>query len=153
MLLAMLVASCASLSVGGRARAAVPPFWQRLANCETDGRWDWGGGHRNGEGPMFVGGLGIYAPNWEAWQVHVGVVGPAWRATPAEQAEVAAWGFLHARAWWGCFRKIGLPDAEAVAVLRPARSKRPHPPDLLRLGQSFFVTLEGMFGGPAGQSD
>src|SRR5690349_5272067 len=87
-LLAVLLASALGAPV---ARAEVPPFWQRLAHCETDGRWNWGAGHRAGEGSTFVGGLGIYEPNWEAWKVHVYVAGPAWSATPEQQARVAAW--------------------------------------------------------------
>jgi len=105
----------------------VPAFWQRLAHCETNSRWNWGAETRPGEGSTFVGGLGIYAPNWVAWRGHVGIAGPAWRATPSQQARVAAWGFVHARAWWGCFRDVGLPDARAIAILRT-----PTPPrDLL----------------------
>ena len=110
---------CGLAAQTASARSDVPSFWQRLAHCETGGRWDWGAQHRAGEGATFVGGLGIYEPNWEAWRGHVGVAGPAWRATPAEQAKVAAWGWVHVRAWWGCFRVVGTPDAEAVAVLRP----------------------------------
>jgi hypothetical protein len=111
------------------ARAGVPSFWQRLARCETDGRWDWGAGQRAGEGPTFVGGLGIYQPNWESWRIHVSVEGPAWRATPEEQARVAAWGWLHTHAWWGCFRETGTPDATALVVLRPATPRgRTGPP-------------------------
>jgi hypothetical protein len=106
------------------AHAGIPQFWQRLAHCETAGRWDWGAEHRAGEGSTFVGGLGIYEPNWEAWQAHVGVSGPAWQATPAEQVRVAAWGWVHTRAWWGCFREIGTPDADATAVLTVLTSVR-----------------------------
>ena len=120
----MLAVLFASAFAARAARAAVPPFWQRLAHCETDGRWNWGAEHRAGEGSTFVGGLGIYEPNWESWKVHVDVAGPAWSATPEEQARVAAWGWLHKRAWWGCFRETGTPDARALAVLRPAT-----PPD------------------------
>ena len=88
----------------------VPVFWQRLAHCETDGRWDWGARRRPGEGGTFVGGLGIYAANWASWRTHVGVSGPAWQATPADQVRVAEWGWRHERAWWGCFAQIGTPD-------------------------------------------
>jgi len=113
-----VLAALCGLAAGPRvAHGGIPRFWRQLAQCETAGRWDLGAEHRAGEGSTFVGGLGIYEPNWEAWQVHVGVAGPAWSATPAEQVRVAAWGWVHRRAWWGCFRRVGTPDAEATAVL------------------------------------
>ena len=117
-LLALLAVLCWSALAARVANASVPAFWLRLAHCETDSRWNWGAEHRAGEGSTFVGGLGIYEPNWDAWKVHVDVAGPAWSATPEEQARVAAWGWLHERAWWGCFSETGIPDARALVILR-----------------------------------
>ena len=110
----LILFTLAALAVAAPVRAgagspSIPRFWQTLADCETSGRWDWGARHRPGEGQTFVGGLGIYAPNWAAWRMHVGVRGPAWRATPAAQVRVAEWGWRHERAWWGCFAKVGTP--------------------------------------------
>jgi hypothetical protein len=130
-LLAVLAASLGVVCNARFAHAAVPAFWRRLAQCETDGRWNWGAEHRSGEGATFVGGLGIYEPNWESWRIHVAVAGPAWRATPEEQARVAAWGWVHTRAWWGCFQETGTPDARALAVLTEIRTPRPPGPSIL----------------------
>ena len=106
--LALVAASLLPAPAG--AKPEVTAYWQQLAHCETAGRWDWGARHRPGEGRTFVGGLGIYAPNWDAWSSHVGVRGPAWKASPAEQVRVARWGWQHVRAWWGCFARVGTPD-------------------------------------------
>lgn len=77
-------------------------FWQRVAQCETGARW-----HQRGT--AFVGGLGIYAPNWWRWAPRVGVTGPAYQATPAEQVRVAVYGRRVDHATWGCFQVVGWP--------------------------------------------
>ena len=87
----------------------VPPFWQRLADCETLGRWDWGQyantpDERRLEGTRFEGGLGFAATTWKVWAKAIGVVdlyAHAWMAPPRVQVRVAAYGLRHGGSW-GC---------------------------------------------------
>jgi hypothetical protein len=72
-----------------------PPLehWYAVAQCETGGNWA-------SPGPTYVGGLGMYGPNWEA---HGGLqYAPAANlATPEQQIAVAANLWL-AGGSWGC---------------------------------------------------
>jgi len=77
-------------------------YWDALANCETHGRW-------SQRGSYYVGGLGIYYRNWQKWAPAVGVNKPAYLASREEQIRVAKYGRRVDRAWWGCFRIVGLP--------------------------------------------
>jgi hypothetical protein len=89
----------------------IPPFWQRLAECETGGRWDWGRlarspGRRHLEGTRFEGGLGFAASTWQLWAGAVDVVDEyphAWMAPPRVQVRVGAYG-LRRGGSWGCLR-------------------------------------------------
>jgi hypothetical protein len=114
-----LAAAGAALLVAlGPAHAAVvqPPkvaaFWQRLAVCETGGRWDWGRfasspRRRSLEGTRFEGGLGFAASTWREWAKAVRVVHRyphAWMAPPHVQVEVAAYGLRHG-GYWGCLHR------------------------------------------------
>jgi hypothetical protein len=90
----------------------VSVFWQRLAQCETSGRWDWGkfagsSHRRRAEGRTFEGGLGFYAPTWRTWAKAVHVLGTyphAWMAPPPVQVKVAAYG-LRRGGYWGCLHR------------------------------------------------
>jgi Transglycosylase-like domain len=77
-------------------------YWDRLAWCETRGRW-----HQRGT--YYVGGLGIYHGNWWKWAPAVGVHKPAWAASREEQIKVAKYGRKVDRAYWGCMRIVGMP--------------------------------------------
>lgn len=84
----------------------VPAFWQRVAICETGGRWDWGAQHRPGEGHTYEGGVGFYWATWRLWAGHLGLLQRyphAYMAPPAVQARVAAYG-LSVGGYWGCLR-------------------------------------------------
>jgi hypothetical protein len=89
----------------------MPVFWQRLAMCETGGRWDWGryahsASRRHLEGTRFEGGLGFSASTWQLWAnaVHVLDRYPhAWMAPPRVQVRVGAYG-LRRGGSWGCLR-------------------------------------------------
>lgn len=95
--LALLVAVAVTV-----ARAAAAGYWDRLAACETHSAW-----HQRGS--YYVGGLGIWYGNWNKWAPRVGVHKPAYMATREEQIRVAIYGRKVDRAWWGCFRIVGLP--------------------------------------------
>jgi hypothetical protein len=90
----------------------VSVFWQRLAKCETDGRWDWGKyandvRRRQGEGTTFEGGLGFYSGTWRAWAKAVHELGRyphAWMAPPVVQVKVAVYG-LRRGGYWGCLHR------------------------------------------------
>jgi hypothetical protein len=110
------VAAAALLGLAPAAPAArtsgVSVFWQRLAQCETQGRWNWGkyagtARRRYAEGRTFEGGLGFYAGTWREWAKAVHVLGRyphAWMAPPAIQVEVAAYG-LRRGGYWGCLHR------------------------------------------------
>ena len=92
--------------------AGVGVFWQRLARCETAGRWNWGRfagtpRQRRLEGTKFEGGLGFAASTWREWAkaVHVLRRFPnAWMAPPPVQVRVAAYG-LRRGGYWGCLHR------------------------------------------------
>ena len=92
--------------------SGVSVFWQRLAQCETSGRWDWGkfartSRRRSAEGTIFEGGLGFYAPTWRVWAKAVHVLSRyphAWMAPPPVQVKVAAYG-LRRGGYWGCLHR------------------------------------------------
>jgi hypothetical protein len=100
--LALLASACA-FDVGphptSAAPAATPPgtppiaHWLALAQCETGGNW-------SAPGPTYVGGLGMYGPNWAA---HGGLqYAPAANlATPQQQIAVATNLWLSGGTW-GC---------------------------------------------------
>jgi hypothetical protein len=87
----------------------MPAFWQRLAECETGGRWDWGRyahspARRHLEGTSFEGGFGFAATTWQLWAKAVRVLDRyphAWMAPPRVQVKVAAYG-LERGGSWGC---------------------------------------------------
>jgi hypothetical protein len=119
---------------------SVPRFWQRVAHCETDSRWDWGKyahstARRPGEGSTFEGGLGFYAGTWTMWrrQVHVRYE-HAWQAPPLVQAMVASWGLEHG-GYWGCLHDGAVdPDgAPSFASLVRSTAKAPLPRGLRRM--------------------
>lgn len=100
---ALLLLLLAALAVAVKAAAAAPGgYWDRLAWCETRGRW-----HQ--QGSYYVGGLGIFWANWERWAPRVGVTGPAWAASREQQIRVARYGRRADQAWWGCFEVVGTP--------------------------------------------
>jgi len=72
-----------------------PPLehWHALAQCETGSRWD-------APGPTYVGGLGMYAPNWAAYG-GLQYAPSADLATPEQQIAVATNLWL-AGGSWGC---------------------------------------------------
>src|SRR5262245_22271128 len=109
------VAAAALLGLAPTATAessTVSVFWQRLAQCETAGRWDWGkfagtGRRRPAEGSTFEGGLGFYASTWRLGAKAVHVLGEyphAWMAPPPVQVKVASYG-LQRGGYWGCLHR------------------------------------------------
>ena len=95
--------------------ARVPPFWERLATCETghigapnDGRprWNWGALHRHLEGKTFEGGVGFFSSTWRLWAGDLGLLPlypHAYLAPPGVQVRVAEYGFARG-GYWGCNR-------------------------------------------------
>jgi hypothetical protein len=101
--LAVIVVTLLVITLLEAARAvAADDYWWRLARCETGAAW-----HQRGQ--LYVGGLGIWAGNWNEWAPRVGVYKPAYLASPAEQIRVAKYGRAVDGAYWGCFRIVGLP--------------------------------------------
>jgi hypothetical protein len=108
---ATAAAVVAGLVVVGSADAASTQTWDRLAKCESGGRWDINTG--NG----YYGGLQFSPGTWKAFggrkfakQAHL--------ATKAEQILVAervlkvqGW-----RAWPACSRKLGLTPEDALGT-------------------------------------
>lgn len=89
----------------GTATAAPDATWDRLAQCESGGKW----GTNTGNG--YAGGLQFSQSTWRAY----GGSGSAHRASRAEQIAVAertlaaqGWG-----AWPSCSRKAGVRGASA----------------------------------------
>jgi resuscitation-promoting factor RpfB len=79
--------------------------WDRLAKCETGGRW-----HAN-TGNGFYGGLQFSAPTWRTASRRVGIHIPyAHQASKAQQIKAAIW--LQRNSGWGqwpaCSAKLGL---------------------------------------------
>jgi hypothetical protein len=82
----------------------VVAFWERVAACETGKRW-------TATGPTYVGGLGIYRPNWPRWARQLGIYTEASATSRLDQIRVADWAYRHERAWWGCFAVTGRPPS------------------------------------------
>jgi hypothetical protein len=110
--LAAAAVLCLAPASGAQRASGVSVFWQRLAQCETGGRWDWGryagtSRARSAEGTSFEGGLGFAASTWQLWAraVHVLDEFPhAWMAPPPVQVRVAAYG-LRRGGYWGCLHR------------------------------------------------
>ena len=145
--LAVLV--CAGTAEAGTS-VTVPAFWQRVAQCETGGRWDWGkyagsASRRPGEGTRFEGGVGFYYGTWELWagQLHVRFQ-HAWQAPPAVQVRVATWGLEHG-GYWGCLHDGRVDPSGAptfASLIRTARRKEaPHRPRGLDRLVRLFATV------------
>lgn len=96
------VATTSARGGGGGLSARQVAFWDRVAQCEEHGQWWQRGG-------SYVGGLGIWSGNWYAWRGHVGVRTEASSTSRLDQMRVAQWGYENARAWWGCFSRVGMP--------------------------------------------
>jgi hypothetical protein len=123
-----LVTAAAPLALtAGPASAATSGTWDRLAQCESGGRWNINTG--NG----YYGGLQFSAGTWRAFGGSK-YASRADRATRTEQMLIAektldaqGWG-----AWPACSRKLGLdssdkagsPVAKAAAKREPARASR-----------------------------
>lgn len=128
----LLAALAIGLVLAGVARAAsdVHRFWQRLAQCETGGRWDWGkyagtSSVRPGEGSTFEGGVGFYAPTWTLWRRQLRVsYEHAWQAPPAVQMRVAAWGLAHG-GYWGCLHNGSVESSSVPATATLLRQAIP----------------------------
>lgn len=79
------------------------PVWDRLAECESDGRWDYNG--LSG----FDGGLQFHPGTWSAYRSPSDPA-YAWQASRARQIAVAE-RVLEAQGWaaWpSCARQLGL---------------------------------------------
>jgi hypothetical protein len=101
--LAVIIVTLLVITLLEAARAvAADGYWDRLAACETHGRW-----HQRGS--VYVGGLGIYWRNWQQWADELGIHKAAWVATREEQIAVARWGRMTDHAYWGCQRVVGDP--------------------------------------------
>jgi hypothetical protein len=102
---ALLTAAAATpvVAAAGPSHAATVRTWDRLAMCESSGRW-----HVN-TGNGYYGGLQISASTWRAYGGRHFAVLPS-RATKPEQIRIAerikhgqGWG-----AWPACSARIGL---------------------------------------------
>jgi hypothetical protein len=94
---------------------ATVAFWDRVAQCETGGRWDWGSKTRPGEGHSYEGGVGFASSTWTAWatDLHLAWLWPrAYMAPRLVQIAVAQMGYEVHRGWWGCFATTGTPPNE-----------------------------------------
>ncbi|MDF9867816.1 uncharacterized protein YabE (DUF348 family) [Bacilli bacterium PM5-3] len=90
---------------GTKVVSASSSVWDRLAQCETGGRW-----HLN-SGNGFYGGLQFSAPTWRTAAAKVGVSAAyAHEASKADQIKAAVW--LQRNSGWGqwphCSSKLGL---------------------------------------------
>ncbi|WP_298990067.1 LysM peptidoglycan-binding domain-containing protein [uncultured Pseudokineococcus sp.] len=121
---ALVAAPLVGLTTASSASAATDAVWDRLAQCESSGRWDINTG--NG----YYGGVQFYQPTW------VGFGGQQYApradlATREEQLAIAekvldvqGWG-----AWPACTRKLGYGEAEkAGSPTPPGGSVAPTPP-------------------------
>ena len=73
-------------------------FWDSVAQCETGSHW-------RGLGPIYQGGLGIFAPNWDRWAGELGLDArypDAGDAPRLVQIRVADYGRRVHRGYWGC---------------------------------------------------
>lgn len=91
-----------ALLVVANARPSLDPgrvaMWDRVARCETGGRWDWNSG-------TYQGGVGFYWRTWDWWARELGL----WRRYPdaylaprMTQIRVADYGLRRYRGYWGC---------------------------------------------------
>lgn len=97
------------LAAAPAASAATTHTWDRLAACESGGRWNINTG--NG----YYGGVQFTSPTWKSYGGTRYAARPD-LATKAQQIAVAE-RLLHARGWapWpGCARKLGLTAADAA---------------------------------------
>jgi resuscitation-promoting factor RpfA len=99
----LLLAGLVGVVSPAPAQAATGRTWDRLANCESGGRW-----HLN-TGNGYYGGLQFSGPTWRAYGGRK-FARNAHRATRAEQIRVAervrrnqGWG-----AWPACSSRLGL---------------------------------------------
>jgi resuscitation-promoting factor RpfA len=99
----VLLAVLAPLIVAAPAEAASLYTWNRLAHCESSGRW-----HIN-TGNGYYGGLQFSRSTWRAYGGRK-FAHNAHRATKAEQIRVAERVRRHQgwRAWPYCSRRLGL---------------------------------------------
>jgi hypothetical protein len=104
------------LALSGTANAATDDTWDRIAQCESGGRWN------TNTGNGYSGGLQFTASTWRA----NGGKGSAHQASRAEQIAVAervlasqGWG-----AWPACSRKVG---AKGRSTPRPLPVQKPAP--------------------------
>lgn len=89
--------------------ASVRAFWDRVAQCETGGDWQWGSQFSS---PIYEGGVGFATSTWAAW-----IRDPAapwhrlrpWRwfehafeAPRLWQIAVAQFGLTVRGGYWGC---------------------------------------------------
>jgi len=79
-------------------------FWDRVAACETGGRWDWGARNRPAEGHTYEGGVGFYHGTWDTWAGAVRLLNRyphAYQAPRLVQIAVAEYGYS-VGGYWGC---------------------------------------------------
>jgi len=112
------------VALAGTANAADDSTWDRLAQCESGGRWNINTG--NG----FSGGLQFTPSTWKAY----GGTGSAHNASREQQIAVAekvlagqGWG-----AWPSCSKKVGAsgkaqPNKTVLAKAKPAPKAAPQP--------------------------
>lgn len=82
--------------------------WDRLAQCESHGEWDYGP-HSNWGSGIYEGGLQFHPNTWDAYKL-AGYPAAAYQATREQQIVVGervlaaqGWG-----AWPACSRELGL---------------------------------------------
>ncbi len=101
---ALLAGYAAALAVAAWARAGLPAgtvaLWDRVAACETGGRWA-------GLGSTYQGGLGICWSTWDWWARELGLEArfpDAGDAPRLVQIRVADYGRRVHAGSWGCLR-------------------------------------------------
>ncbi|MEJ5914414.1 transglycosylase family protein [Pseudokineococcus sp. 1T1Z-3] len=122
---ALAVGPLVGLSTAGSASAATDAVWDRLAQCESSGRWDINTG--NG----YYGGLQFYQPTWDGFggQQYAARADLATREEQIAVAEkvlaVQGWG-----AWPACTARLGYGEAEKRGTPTPpgGGSSQPAPP-------------------------
>lgn len=99
-----------ALIVAALALSACQPHetWDRLAECESHGEWDYGP-HSTWGSRIYEGGLQFHPTTWDAYR-YQGFPDAAYKASRLQQIAVAeavladqGWG-----AWPSCSRKLGL---------------------------------------------
>ena len=111
---ALVVAPLVGLGTASSASAATDATWDRLAQCESSGRWDINTG--NG----YYGGLQFYQPTWASFGGGA-YAARADLATREEQIAIAekvlarqGWG-----AWPACTKKLGFTEAHKAGTPTP----------------------------------